>query len=173
MHSVNILLAGGLPTEINEIIYGGRLMALEKKGGICPIAVGYTWQRLAKKCTNRHVISRRSTALQPTQLGVGVSGGAEAAIHATRRYVKQLPGNHVLVKLDFNNAFNSVTRDLVLNSIADKTPELYRFVSASSSCDPILMFGTQQIRFREAFKQDDPLSSLAFCDAVNPMLTSP
>ena len=62
----------------------------EERGGIRPIAVGYTWWRLEAKCANRHIISRRSTALHPIQMGVGVSGGAEAANHATRYYVNPL-----------------------------------------------------------------------------------
>ena len=37
--------------------------------------VGYTLRRLAAKCANNAVITRRSQALQPQQLGVGVSGG--------------------------------------------------------------------------------------------------
>ena len=38
---VNILLAGDLPLTVREIIFGGRLIALQKKdGGIRPIAVG-------------------------------------------------------------------------------------------------------------------------------------
>ena len=88
------------------------------------------------------------------------------------RYVRQLNDNHVLVKLDFNNAFNSIRRDLVLDSTADKTPELYRFVYASSPCNPILTFDDKQILSREGFQQGDPLSSSGFCDAVHPTLTS-
>ena len=43
---VNKQLAGEFPAEMNEILYGGRLMALQKKdGGIRPIAIGYTWRR--------------------------------------------------------------------------------------------------------------------------------
>ena len=60
---------------------------------------------------NRHVISRRNAALQPNSNGSRPDvGGAKAAIHATRRYIKQLTDNHVLIRLDFNNAFNSVYR---------------------------------------------------------------
>ena len=64
--------------------------------------------RLAAKCANNHVIAKRSKALQPQQLGVGVSGGAEAAVHAARRLVSNLPSDHVIVKLDFSNAFNCI-----------------------------------------------------------------
>ena len=58
-------------------------LALQKKdGGIRPIAVGYTLRRLTAKCANSFVIKRRSEELQPTQIGVDVSGGAEAVVHA-------------------------------------------------------------------------------------------
>ena len=81
MDWINLLLAGAFDKDVNTIIYGGRLIALSKKdGGIRPITVGYTLRR-----ANNAVITRRSQALQPQQLGVGVSGGAEAAIHAAHR----------------------------------------------------------------------------------------
>jgi len=85
-------------------------------------------RRLAAKCANSYVIARRSQALQPQQLGVGVSGEAEAAVHAARRLVSNLPASHVVIKLDFLNAFNCVRRDLILDSIATNIPEIYRLV---------------------------------------------
>ena len=85
---MNLLLAGSIDKEVSAIVFGGRLIALGKKdGGVRPITVGYTLRRLAAKCANNHVIERRSKALQPQQLGVGVAGGAEAAVHAVRRLV--------------------------------------------------------------------------------------
>ena len=113
-----------------EVLFGGRLIALQKKdGGVRPIAVGYTLRRLAAKCANAYVSKRRSEELQPIQVGVGVSGGAKAAIHAMRCCVSTMPDDHVLVKLDFSNAYNTVRRDAVLWTVAaTKLPELYRFV---------------------------------------------
>ena len=49
-----------------------------------------------------------------------MSGGAEAAVHAMRRLVANVPDDHGLVKLDFPNAYNSVRRDTVLEAVADK-----------------------------------------------------
>ena len=50
---INLMLAGKFDSEINTIIYGGRLIALSKKdGGVRPIAVGYVLRRLAAKCAN-------------------------------------------------------------------------------------------------------------------------
>jgi len=69
---VNVLLTGSLDKEV----FDGTLLALDQKdGGVRPITVGYTLRRLAAKCANNHVIARRSKALQPQQLGVGVAGG--------------------------------------------------------------------------------------------------
>ena len=146
---VNILLEGNLPLAARQIIFGGRLIALQKKdGGICPIAIGYTLQRLAAKCANSFVIARRGIELKPIQVGVCVSGGAEAIVHVTRRIVSELLIGHVMVKLDFTNAFSSVRRDAILDRVADKLPELYKFVYASHECDSKLTFGTSTILVR-------------------------
>ena len=82
--------------------------------------MGYTLRRLAAKCANSHVIKRRSEELQPVQVSAEVPGGPKAAVHAVCRLVNHMPDDHVLVKLDFTNAFNTVRRDLILVSIADK-----------------------------------------------------
>ena len=41
----------------------------------------------------------------PLQVGVGVAGGCEAAVHATRRFLSVMPADNIIVKLDFSNAF--------------------------------------------------------------------
>ena len=70
-------------------------------------------------------------------MGVGVSGGAETAVHAARRLVTNLPTYHVVVKLDFSNAFNCIRRDLILDSIAANTPAIYRLVHSAYTCEPV------------------------------------
>jgi len=149
------------------------MIALSKKDGrIRPISVGYTLRRLAAKCANSHVIAKRSQALQPQQLGVGVAGGVEATVHATRRLVQNLPPGHVIVKLDFSNAFNCIRRDLILDRVALHIPEIYRLVHAAYTCEPILIFGEHQLLSSEGAQQGDPLGSLEFCEAIHPLLTS-
>ena len=65
-------------------------------------------RRLAAKCANSHVIKARSNELKPIQVGVGILGGAEAAVHAVGRFLETLEDDNVLVKLDFANAFNTI-----------------------------------------------------------------
>ena len=129
---VNLVLQGRLPKEVKEIIFGEKIVALLKKMAeldqypsdiICvvspPSVLTNTWLR------------EDVLPLKPTQVGVGVPGGAEAVIHATRRYMEDMPTGYcqlITVKLDFTNNFNSIRRDLILNVAAVNTPEIYRFV---------------------------------------------
>ena len=77
-----------------------------------------------------------------------------------RRLVSNMPDDHVLVKLDFSNAYNSVRRDTVLESVADKMSELYRFTRASLACSPKLIYNTYTIESAEGSQQGDPLRVL-------------
>jgi len=166
---VNMLLSGACDNDIDAVIFGGRVTALSKKdGGIRPISVGYTLRRLAAKSANNHVIKRRSEALRPQQLGVGVPGGAEAAVHAARKLVGNLPVDHVIVKLDFSNAFNCIRRDVILDAVAAQTPEIYRLIYSAYSCEPVLLFSNHQILSREGAQQGDAVGPLKFCEAIQP-----
>ena len=107
------------------ILFGGKLTALVKKsGGIRPIAVGYAWRRLAAKCANSYAMSRIGDYFTPIQLGVGVSGGCESAVHATRHFMKSMPNKFVIAKLDFTNAFNNLRRDAMLKAVYKTVPEI-------------------------------------------------
>jgi len=114
-------------TTIIIIIIIIQLLALMNKntGGVRPIAIiGFTPRRLASKCASSAGIARLKSYFQPRQLGVGTAGGCEAAIHAARRYLESLPPDHVVVKLDFSNAFNTLHRRDMLQAIFDRLPEL-------------------------------------------------
>ena len=85
------------------------MTALEKpNGGIRLIAVGCTLCRLAAKVTLASVREEIAELLAPYQLGFGVKGGVEAAIHSARIYLHDLAPDKLMLKLDFSNAFNSV-----------------------------------------------------------------
>ena len=68
------------------------------------------------------------------------------------------------------NAFNTVRRDVILVSTADKTSELYRFVHASLACSPKLTYGNKTIIFDAGSQQGDPFGGLEYCDAAQPTL---
>ena len=112
---VNVVLSGQCPPDIAPFFFGGRLLALRKKsGGIRPIAIGMTLRRIVSKCASFAGIGHLSPYFCPTQLGVGVQSGCEAAVHAARRFLQDLPPDHVMAKLDFSNAFNKSDRSHVV-----------------------------------------------------------
>ena len=135
-----------MPHRRRPILFGGSLIALEKKsGGVRPIVIGYTWRRLAAKCAISYAIPELADLFSPIQLGVGVPGGCEAAVLAARRYAEHMPDDHVIVNLDFSNAFNSLHRDAMLKAVADRVPSIYKSCHLSYSQRSILKFNNHRI----------------------------
>ena len=52
-------------------------------------------------------------------------------MHSTRRFLFSIPDSHVVAKLDFTNAFNSIRRDSLLEAVATHIPELLQFCLSS------------------------------------------
>lgn len=168
---MNLILRGQCPPEVAQILFGGNLLAIQKKsGGIRPIAVGYFWRRLASKCANVFAMGKLETYFKPYQLGVGVRGGCEAAVHACRRFLESMPDDQIVVKLDFRNAFNSLRRDAMLRAVARHVPELFAYCYSAYSGSSSLQFGSKQILSQEGIQQGDPLGPLLFCLTVHPAL---
>ena len=168
---VNLMLRGDVPEAVKPIIFGGRLIALQKKnGGVRPIAIGYVWRRLSGKCASKYATLKLAPLLSPLQLGVGVPNGCEAAVHAARRFVETLQGDRAFIKLDFANAFNSLRRDCVLSAVASEIPELFDFCAASYGSSSFLKFGVDTIFSDEGVQQGDPLGPLLFCITLHPLL---
>ena len=98
--------------------------------------------------------------------------GAEAAAHSTRAYLNLLPTDHVLLKLDFRNAFNSVRRDKMLEAVKETIPELYAFVFSCYSSPSTLLFHKTTLQSAEGVQQGDPLGPLLFCLTINPLIAN-
>ena len=170
---INLLLRGKCHPAVRPILFGANLIALKKKsGGIRPIAVGYTWRRIAAKCANCFAISMLSNYLQPLQLGVGVRGGCEAAVHATRRFVANMPDGWVVAKLDYSNAFNTLHRDAMLAAVHSHIPQLDSFCSLAYEQPSVLRYGERQILSSDGVQQGDPLGPLLFSLTLHPLLSS-
>ena len=87
--------------------------------GVRPIAVAETLRRLAGKLLIARYQPEAASRLQPEQVGVGVLRGAESLVHKVRMWLQQALPNHVLLQLDFKNAFNSVKRKVLLQAVAE------------------------------------------------------
>jgi hypothetical protein len=166
---INTLSRGQVPVTIRPLFFGANLTALTKKiGGIRPIAVGNTLRRLAARCIGSSVRDQRRTAYGDVQLGYGTPRGAEAAAHAARIYLAQpQTDDHVLLKIDFKNAFNSVSREAMLRATAENNPSIYPFTAAAYGRPSQLFYGNEVISSEVGAQQGDPEGPPLFSDAVN------
>jgi len=170
----NLITVGILPEEIRPIFFGAALVVVQKKsGGIRPIAIGNTWRRLAAKAILAKISTSLTQYLSPTQLGVGVQGGAEAAAHAARiNYNHQHTSAKVMLKVDFFNAFNQLRRDSLLQEVKQHVPSVYHFISQSYQADSDLFFGSKNIKSQLGVQQGDPLGPALFALTIHPLATS-
>lgn len=167
---VNLMYSGNVHQDIVPILYGANLIALTKKdGGVRPIAVGTTLRRLASKIAVRHILSKLQPRFEPVQLGFGVKGGCEAAVHALRTYLKE--GQcEVLLKVDVKNAFNSVNRDTLLAEVKSNTPEIYNYLLHCYADPTKLMYRSNELSSEVGCQQGDPLGPAIFSLAINPII---
>ena len=157
---------GDVPAEVRPLFFGSSLVALRKKaGGVRPIAVGCTLHHFVAKVASRMVRDEMVPLLSPKQLGYGVKGGAEAAVHATRSFLSSLAVGCAVVKLDFQIAFISIHRDKMLEATCDLVPEIFPFVhsSYSYSSPSYLLLDDRLILSAEGVQQGDPLGPLLVC----------
>ena len=97
-------------------------------GGVKSIAVECMLRRLVAKIASRLVRDEMPSHLASKQLGFGVRGGAAAAVHAARRFLSKMTVDHAVVKLDFQNAFDSIYQDKMLEATRDLAPDIFPFV---------------------------------------------
>ena len=74
--------------------------------------------------------------LAPLQLGFGTPSGAEAVVHAACTYLSTMDEGHLMLKLDFKNAFNSIHCDKILKSVQEKAQVIYPLVHAALAAHP-------------------------------------
>ena len=165
---VNLALQGKVPDFALPIFYGASLIALNKKGGgIRPIAVGNTIRRLAAKVGLRPLTEALGEELRPVQLGFGTPGGCEAAVHATRRYLKCTRERRVILKLDMRNAFNTIRRDTFLTEARERIPTLYPLLWQAYAKPTALLFGDTIIPSATGLQQGDPVGPALFSLGVD------
>eukprot|EP00435_Cladocopium_sp_Y103_P013268 s4238_g3.t1 len=87
---VSLVSQSMAPATIAPVLAGAGLAALPKPcGGVRPIAVGELLRRLVGKCLMTLVRDEARQYFWPSQVGVGVKGGAEKAGHTVRAWMQR------------------------------------------------------------------------------------
>ena len=152
-----LVLEGRMLDALRPFLFGVSLVALEKSGGMRSIAVGCTLRRLLAKIAGQMVVDGLYMGSD------GVRGEVEAAVHATRKYLMNLPRGHALLKVDFKNAFNFVWQDKMLEAVQELAPDICPLVHSAYSSSSSLLWGDKIIQSEEGVEQEDPLGPLLFC----------
>ena len=167
---VNTMAKGFVPPSVSPFLCGARLIAAHKKaGGLRPIAVGNLTRRLTSKLIAKTVNHRMETLLAPHQLGVGVRGGCEAAVHSIREATALHPGKWVL-QLDLENAFNRVSRTHVLSEVATLLPDCLPWAVTCYGKPSFLEFGKYTLKSSSGVQQGDPFASVCFALVLQPVI---
>ena len=171
------LVCGRGPPALSPWLAGASLFPLRKKdGGVRPIAVGEIFRRLvARLSCASSVIKERAASLfmQAKQLGVGLKGGAEMAVQALRTWLdRQAASPKLVLKLDFSNAYNTVSRAAVWRQLRVHFPELCPWFQFCYAQPANLFCQGDLLDFSSAtgVQQGDPLAPLYFSLAVLPCI---
>ena len=125
-NACNHFATGSAPSFLKRYIAGGVSIALEKNAtAVRPLACGDPIRRLVAKCFCVAGKDDISGAFKGKNYGVGCPGGVEVVAHSLRDYLEKHKGSRLgLLKIDFRNAFNEVSRDHFVKAVDRMFPAM-------------------------------------------------
>ncbi|KAL2650793.1 hypothetical protein R1flu_018921 [Riccia fluitans] len=122
---------GHLSLAAARLLGASCLLAIEKdSGGVRPIAIGEALYRLVARSLSLQFRATFSDHFEPWQFGVATRGGCETIVHGLQAIVDLHP-DWMVLQLDIQNAFNTVSREAIFHELR----------SAPSTLDPLFPFG--------------------------------
>ena len=135
-----------------------------------PLGIGCALLRLLNKAVAKSQTQVALKVLAPLQTAVGVKdAGVLVAAIIQAAYDKGLD----ILNTDIKNAYNSISRDLILSSLQQHMPQLVRWflVCYSQPQDLFVSSGAAVGQCHTGVMQGDPLSTIYFCLGFHAALT--
>ena len=172
---------------VKDRLLASRLIPLskqDKKNGIRPIAIGEVFTKCASHCMMALIEDKMKIFFPCIQYGVKHPGGSETAAQLVRALLNQSSQVHkdsIVLKTDFKNAFNSISRSLVWKSLLkhkDAAPILKAFHYQYSSSSSLLVYDNRsnelsmELESTEGVRQGCPFAAFAFALTVQSLYES-
>lgn len=167
---VEEIWAGHSPS-MSLVSMGSGLALAKPNGGIRPIVIPGVLYRVLERVVLG--LMQAPGKLAPIQLGVGTPGGTELIVHAVNGVLaahadpnSSCPFTH-LTTLDMSNAFNTVSRAVIAETIHQTDVESYNAVRTLLGQPSEVVFATQggaveSVRIHTGVRQGSVLSPLLF-----------
>ena len=173
---VCLLASGRAPVEVAKFLAGGSLVALIKDMPNCPhdIRPIEALRRLTSKCLCILTKAKAAEYFEGYQTGVACPGGSEISVHGLRDCIEKHWNDEdfVTLKIDFQNAFNIVSRKAFLEECHARFPELQPWASWCSRQHPMLFHPMCTISSETGVQQGDPLGPLFFCLVLHKLVAT-
>ena len=161
-----------------QTMFQRTIITPHRKGedGVRPILAPDTWAKLVAQLVVAREQPAAAATMHPLQVGVGMAGGAEAAIHAIRGYKQRQPGS-VGAAFDGTNAYGSISRSSIRTGVDNLDPnnsQLLRryfnlaYTRAAQTTDRAAYFS---MSYDDGVEQGGPLSPLFFSLGLHPIVT--
>ena len=173
------LLASGKARH-KHLWISSRLLAISKDdpNSIRPIAIGEVFIRVVDKLIALYILGLTDvvSALYPSQCGVGVKGGSEVIAHSISIAYKRIAAVDFecsIISYDTKNAFNTISRKAILDSIMKHCPILavYYLWLYGESSNLYDGHGNFICQSATGVRQGDPLGPLLFALGIAPILS--
>jgi hypothetical protein len=166
---VNVLAQGKAPLFLRPFVAGGVSIALSKpKKGIRPLCSGDPIRRLVAKCFCLGGKDEITEVFKNRNFGVGCPGGVEIVSHSLRDSLEKHKGSGMgLLKIDFKNAFNLVSRSHFVSAVTEIFPAMARWTYWCYEQPTALLYSHERvIDSSSGVQQGDPLGPLYFCTSL-------
>ena len=146
-----------------------RLIAIDKRPGVRPIAIGETSRRIISKAILAVVKDDVREVTGCAQLCAGQDAGCEAAVHAMKTILEN-DATEAAILVDATNAFNLLNRHTALINIHSLCPSIAIALTNIYRGEGNLFIEDQILLSREGTMQGDPLAMSMFALGVMPLI---